>query len=281
MEFAIEVQKILLGDEKFVFRPIRLLKGKYEEKEDIFIDEFKNKYSNMNGNNPYEERYFCAKCKLIDLRQTYFDIKDDDEILEQFLEDSINIFYIGSYDLITGTIKTLEYNFADIDIEMANKEYNLDTSDAKENVMGFDFNENQRFIFDINSLNQLKECKSMDEIRKFIDDLIRTGEYIKNEINSADNKILSENREENNDMCNYQETEFKFEWEKITPYTILGIEEREYSKEELLGIVKNLIIAINTSGNNEMSIKKQTDDVLDAYNEIIKSYNSKQKTKNK
>lgn len=281
MEFAIEVQKILLGDEKFVFRPIRLLKGKYEEKEDIFIDEFKNKYSNMNGNNPYEERYFCAKCKLIDLRQTYFDIKDDDEILEQFLEDSINIFYIGSYDLITGTIKTLEYNFADIDIEMANKEYNLDTSDAKENVMGFDFNENQRFIFDINSLNQLKECKSMDEIRKFIDDLIRTGEYIKNEINSADNKILSENREENNDMCNYQETEFNFEWEKITPYTILGIEEREYSKEELLGIVKNLIIAINTSGNNEMSIKKQTDDVLDAYNEIIKSYNSKQKTKNK
>lgn len=281
MEFAIEVQKILLGDEKFVFRPIRLLKGKYEEKEDIFIDEFKNKYSNMNGNNPYQERYFCAKCKLIDLRQTYFDIKDDDEILEQFLEDSINIFYIGSYDLITGTIKTLEYNFADIDIEMANKEYNLDTSDAKENVMGFDFNENQRFIFDINSLNQLKECKSMDEIRKFIDDLIRTGEYIKNEINSADNKILSENREENNDMCNYQETEFNFEWEKITPYTILGIEEREYSKEELLGIVKNLIIAINTSQNDEMSIKKQTDDVLDAYNEIIKSYNSKQKTKNK
>ena len=281
MEFAIEVQKILLGDEKFVFRPIRLLKGKYEEKEDIFIDEFKNKYSNMNGNNPYEERYFCAKCKLIDLRQTYFDIKDDDEILEQFLEDSINIFYIGSYDLITGTIKTLEYNFADIDIEMANKEYNLDTSDAKENVMGFDFNENQRFIFDINSLNQLKECKSMDEIRKFIDDLIRAGEYIKNEINSTDNEILYENHEENNDMCNYQETEFNFEWEKVTPYTILGIEEREYSKEELLKIVKNLIIAINTSGNNEKSIKKQTDDVLDAYNEIIKSYNSKQKTKNK
>lgn len=281
MEFAIEVQKILLGDEKFVFRPIRLLKGKYEEKEDIFIDEFKNKYSNMNGNNPYEERYFCAKCKLIDLRQTYFDIKDDDEILEQFLEDSINIFYIGSYDLITGTIKTLEYNFADIDIEMANKEYNLDTSDAKENVMGFDFNENQRFIFDINSLNQLKECKSMDEIRKFIDDLIRAGEYIKNEINSTDNEILYENHEENNDMCNYQETEFNFEWEKVTPYTILGIEEREYSKEELLKIVKNLIIAINTSGNNEKSIKKQTDDVLDAYNEIIKSYNLKQKTKNK
>ena len=61
MDIAIEVQKISLGEDKLLFKPIRLLKGIYDEEKDIFIDEFENKYSNMNGNNPYDEKYFSNK----------------------------------------------------------------------------------------------------------------------------------------------------------------------------------------------------------------------------
>ena len=64
---------------------------------------------------------------------------------------------------------------------------------------------------------------------------------------------------------------FKLVWEEITPYTILGIEKKDYTKEELLEIIGK---KINFLLNHEIDKKNEKiDEILDVYNEIIKESN--------
>lgn len=64
---------------------------------------------------------------------------------------------------------------------------------------------------------------------------------------------------------------FELVWEEITPYTILGIEEKKYTKEELLEIIGK---KINFLLNHEIDKKnKKIDEILDAYNELTKESN--------
>lgn len=87
-------------------------------------------------------------------------------------------------------------------------------------------------------------------------------------------KILFEiTYNEKNKASTSKDNEIKFpkiEWEEVTPYTILNIQEKNYSNEQLLEIVQKRISYIN---NNEKDLSKkqhQIDNVLDSYNEIIK-----------
>ena len=62
----------------------------------------------------------------------------------------------------------------------------------------------------------------------------------------------------------------KLEWEEITPYTILGIEEKDYTKEELLDIVAKRINFIKAHGINKEEMDKEIDDILGAYNDLTR-----------
>lgn len=55
-----------------------------------------------------------------------------------------------------------------------------------------------------------------------------------------------------------------------TPYTILNIEEKKYTKQELLKIVGERINSIGYSELTKEEKDTETDKVLDAYNEINK-----------
>lgn len=68
---------------------------------------------------------------------------------------------------------------------------------------------------------------------------------------------------------------FELEWEEVTPYTILGIEEKEYTKEELLEIVKNKINFIKSQGLDKVKKEEEINKILDSYNEIIGIHNKK------
>ena len=65
--------------------------------------------------------------------------------------------------------------------------------------------------------------------------------------------------------------EFELKWQEITPYTILGIEEREYTKEELLEMMSKKIKFIQDHGIDKEQKKKDIDKILDAYKELTKT----------
>lgn len=61
----------------------------------------------------------------------------------------------------------------------------------------------------------------------------------------------------------------KIEWEEADPYKVLEIEKREYTKEELLNRLEAQMI-LKSLIKDKKERQKQIDQVLDAYNEIIK-----------
>ena len=55
----------------------------------------------------------------------------------------------------------------------------------------------------------------------------------------------------------------ELKWQEITPYTILGIEEKEYIQEELLEIVSKKIKFIQNYGIDKEATKNEIDKILD------------------
>lgn len=68
---------------------------------------------------------------------------------------------------------------------------------------------------------------------------------------------------------------FNFEWQEITPYSILGIEEKEYTEEELLEIIVKKINFIKEHGIDKEEMQRNIDSILDAYNELTKTSSKK------
>ena len=68
---------------------------------------------------------------------------------------------------------------------------------------------------------------------------------------------------------------FILEWQEITPYTILSIEEKGYTQEELLEIIAKKIKFIQRCKIDKEIAKNHIDQILDAYNELIKKTNKK------
>lgn len=62
---------------------------------------------------------------------------------------------------------------------------------------------------------------------------------------------------------------FELKYEEITPYTILGLEEKKYTNEELLKAVSKKIKTKNLIKDRKFK-NYQIDKILDAYNELKK-----------
>ena len=79
----------------------------------------------------------------------------------------------------------------------------------------------------------------------------------------------------NNQNIKANKKEFELKYEEVTPYTILGIEEKDYSNEELLEIVGKKIKFIKDHGIDKKKINEEINIILDAYNELTKTSNKK------
>lgn len=73
------------------------------------------------------------------------------------------------------------------------------------------------------------------------------------------------------DLYGYDINKNKSKNEIITPYTILKIEEKEYSKEELLNLISRRINYVKNHIIDEVEQQSMIDMILDAYNDIISS----------
>lgn len=115
MDVAIRMQKIELGVDRVVFKPIGIIKGHYDDFDDLFYDELNLQYDSLEGTKIYEENYFYAPISLkeyenIDEVKQFIDelIKTGQYIKEttQNMKDNNNdLFEVDSIDEETANIK--------------------------------------------------------------------------------------------------------------------------------------------------------------------------------
>lgn len=196
MDYAIQLQKIELGDNRVIFKVVGLLKGEYIEEEECFVDEYKYEYELMKNSVPDYDRYFCAPTTIEELRKPYGNQLTEQEILQEFLSSYVDVCYLGYYDSIDDITKVAEIDFYEVERALCDSENYSEDSSMQE--IEFDIKDNEKFVFSLQALKELREYQTVEEVRSYIDKLIEAGNYIKDVVNqnTTTGRDLLESQEE-------------------------------------------------------------------------------------
>ncbi len=69
MDIAVKYEKINLGSERYVFKPVCIVKGKYDPDVDVFETEYGELCADIEGNSQYEDNYFGCVIRFDDLKE--------------------------------------------------------------------------------------------------------------------------------------------------------------------------------------------------------------------
>ncbi|MBR6690943.1 MAG: AAA family ATPase [Bacilli bacterium] len=179
MNIAIQLEKIHLSNDRLVFKPIGIIKGFYDDEQEVFVDEYGYEYDKMSNSTIYCDRYFCAPTTIQELREAYGVDDDDNLLIEDFLDHYMEICYVGYFDYSDAVTKVIEINFSKIESMLPN------IQTKEKNVIELDSITYQKAPFDIKTLQDLKDFKTLDEIRAFIDKLIDANNQLTEMLNKG------------------------------------------------------------------------------------------------
>jgi len=231
MHFAIQLQRIALGDNRFIFKPISIIRGEYREVDETFVDEFGFEHFLMKDNSPSQDRYYCSPTTLEQLDEVYEGRLSDSEMVDQFLADYLDICFIGYYDEVDDITKVMQLDFYKLE-KLINENKPVFDIESENNIVQVDAENDQKFVFTLNDLKEFKDFKTIEELREYIDNLIAAGQYIK-EKNLGNKSTQTETLEE-------KEPEPKIEKKKEAKTYKL---DREGSQKFNLKEVRKLILA--------------------------------------
>lgn len=255
MDIAIYFEKINLGNDYFLFKPVSVIRGEYDKTKNLFQTDYGILCESIYGNDPDCDDYFGFEITLEELKKIFKGIDSESTILSEYFFICTDRFYIGYYDCSQNKIKTLLLDLDNIqksESESLNASQNSSEDESEAEI-----------YFDMDSLKDLRNSKSLEEIHMKLDIIINaaTGQIFENE----EDEISEENNE------GHQDEMFISNFDKLTPYDILEIDEKTYTEQELLKIVVDMINKIKKIGIPEVALNKEIDVILDAYNEILKT----------
>lgn len=248
---AIKLKVINLSDGSILFDPVSAIKGVYNKESDIFVDEDGKQYNSIVDCCDENEFCFFDPVSIDFLRNQVEESMSDEELQEEYYYEYLGSIFVGMYDYQDNEIKYMEIdlekiaNYLYFGIPLFENEQAINSKDKK-------------YSLDFQSLLKLKQSKSMNEVRSYIDDLLKKDISINNFNKNNNAKEI-----------------FKLKW--TTPYSLLGIEENKYTKAQLLKIIKAKIYEINLLKISNDEKINEINSILDSYNEIIKE--NKRKTK--
>lgn len=264
MDIAVYFEKINLGNDWFSFKPVSVIRGKYDKTKNLFQTDYGVLCESINGNDPDCEDYFGFETTLEKLKKMFKELDSESTMLSEYFSIFIDRFYVGYYDYSQSKIKTLLLDFDDIQKSVSESlnAYQNSSADGSEAEICEDESDAE-ICFDIDFLKDLRNSKSLEEIHMKLDVIINmaTGQFFED----GENEMSEDNNGDHKDKISI------FNFHKITPYDILEIDEKNYTKQELLKIVVDMINKIKKVGIPEVALNKEIDVILDAYNEIIKT----------
>ena len=183
MNIAIKYEKIELGDDKFAFKPVSVIKGEYDEEAEIFETEYGELCVPIDGESKHEESYIGCLTTIEDLIEAYGDMPEEDLLME-FFDSSKDEYCLGFYDYFECKMQIVYIPFRQI-----TKSF-VQAPEAYEPT-----GETVKITLDIEDLKKLRETKNYADINKFyskLDEIIKYAEIIKEE-NDKLNKVKTEN----------------------------------------------------------------------------------------
>lgn len=184
MDIAVKYEKINLGNERYVFKPVCIIKGKYDPEVDTFETEYKDLCANIEGDSQFEDNYFGCHITLDDLKKVYADQGlTEEEMFMLYYEECTSAFCIGQFDYVEHRMQIISIPFEDFDsvFEAEDEEY-IPTENGVQ------------IKFKLEELKKLREINDIEEIREKLDAVILCAKTI-DDNNKTFNESVRVNKE--------------------------------------------------------------------------------------
>jgi len=236
MEVAIQYDKYNLGFDRYFFKPVGIIKGKYDDLYDTFETEYDYVYERIDGFNFDSDYYFYGAVTLDELKQRYGNHLTEDDLIKYYLGDNIDICYIGSFDSLSDKMNlvTIDLNKLDID-----SNYNLDYSSKSDEL------DSPELTVDLDRLEKVINSNDINEMKNELT-LFLTAFLKETEMSNT----YSENDSE---KALYKKTDKKQNIEKKTNY------KKQISLDELQKEVMSKVIG------QDKAVKTVTTRILKNY----------------
>lgn len=214
MDIAVKYEKFDLGEEKYVFKPVCIIKGTYDEEIEMFITEYGDLCFPIEGDSQYEDNYFGSLTNMEEIREVYGEMSDEDA-LSEFFDACKDNYTIGYYDSMNAKLQIIHIPYASVEesLEKSEETYEMINSDV-------------RIILNLEKMNELKEINDIDQLHEKLDEIIHWANIAQE---SGEDESL------NNYSPKVEEDSKKTATKKNESQKITLKELREEVKESILG----------------------------------------------
>ena len=226
-DIAIQFDKINLGDDKCIFKPITIIRGEYDKNENVFFTEADVYCEPIQGGFIDGETFFGAPTTIEELKDIYKGESSESKLLSYYFEACNENIYCGVFNN-EGTIDLIAIPIYDVQKE-------LETSEEKEEE------EESMVSFDSVALKNLRESKTIEEVRSKLDVFIKILEEKYDELSEKDLQTLTNG----NRKKLYKEESKRFDLMKLRKEVLSKI----ISQDEAVKTVTTTI-AVNQQSKN-------------------------------
>ena len=159
MDIAIKYEKINLGEEKYIFKPVSVIRGTYDMETDLFETEYGDLCVPIDGCMKDEDNYFGELTGIEKLSEYYPDYTEE-EMLTEYYDLLRNVFYIAYYDYKEEKLELLKVPFETIENVLMNQK-------AKRNV-----NNKVKITVDEEKVKELRKIQNIKELHSKLDEIL-------------------------------------------------------------------------------------------------------------
>lgn len=137
MEVAVLFDKVDITDYVFLYRPISIVKGNFDERNNIFSTEYGDILHSIDGNNIYSKNFFSFPSSLENLKR-YFGNLSDSELTSKFYEMCSDTCYLGCFDASEGKVNVAKIPLDKIEGYFENRQVQRKTFGSDTKVLDFE-----------------------------------------------------------------------------------------------------------------------------------------------
>ena len=175
MDVAIKYDKINLGNEKYVFKPVGIIKGKYDEATETFETEYGELCAPIDGDSQFEDNYFGLYISMEDLKKGYEGKNlNEEEMLTEYFDENIMYYCLGQFDYVENKMQVVY-----IPYESFEEVYDTPEEEYEPTEKGV------KITFTIEKLKELREIDDIEKIREQFDSILLCAKTIEDNNNAS------------------------------------------------------------------------------------------------
>lgn len=176
MDIAIQFDKINLDDEKCIFKPITIIRGEHHKEDNYFVNDADIPCVPIDGGYLDQTDFFGLVTNIEELKDAYGKNLPEATLLSNYFDMAVENIYIGMYQP-DETVKLMVLPIYAIEEGLEKYSEQQEFAGEEESMVSFDFE----------SLTNLRNSKSLEEVQDKLDVFIRILEGLK-----IDDQVLTE-----------------------------------------------------------------------------------------